>query len=316
MEQRRPDYCRDVVGFIDLIERLDSSQNVVTPVLFRFGDSFAVRGDNTFDIPILAKCRAAASKPTVATVTGAQICLSSSRPPLKTMYHQGIYDRKLSPIIWNLNTARHWNPLPWALAQDTPWEKKRNKAFWGGAMTGGYRNLPNMTDRERCQSNDRCRFVLDHFDSKLIDARLTANLDGVRRFANGTVDGMKLTREQVGWDVIQEYKVIISIEGNDVASGLKWNLQSESVVVMAPPTKTSWAMEELLEPWVHYIPMFPDGSNAEEMVRWALDNENEARRISERASLFIYDLLYHPDAVGDEQKVKAEIARRYRALWY
>jgi len=48
-----------------------------------------------------------------------------------------------------------------------------------------------------------------------------------------------------------KYKVVIVLEGNNVASGLKWALASNSVLVMPPPTIASWAMEELLEPWVH-----------------------------------------------------------------
>ena len=68
-------------------------------------------------------------------------------------------------------------------------------------------------------------------------------------------------------------------------------------------------MEELFEPWVHYIPMFPNGSNAEEMVWWALHNELEAQRIMEEwATLFMYDLNYHPDATGDNHKIKEEMA--------
>lgn len=102
---------------------------------------------------------------------------------------------------------------------------------------------------------------------------------------------------------------------SDVASGLKWSLLSESVVLMPPPTRTSWAMEELLEPWVHYLPMSPDGSNAEEMIRWVGENDEEARKIAERGRLFIYDLVYHPDAAREEQEIKTEIARRYRALF-
>ena len=62
--------------------------------------------------------------------------------------------------------------------------------------------------------------------------------------------------------------------------------------------------------------MLPDGSNAATMVKWALNNENEARRIAERATLFIYDLVYHPDAADDDRMIKEEIARRYRALWH
>jgi hypothetical protein len=74
-------------------------------------------------------------------------------------------------------------------------------------------------------------------------------------------------------------------------------------------------MEELLEPWVHYIPMQPDGSNAEEMVQWVGDHDEEAHMIAERGRLFMYDLLYHPDAPAEERAVKAEIARLYHALW-
>jgi hypothetical protein len=75
-------------------------------------------------------------------------------------------------------------------------------------------------------------------------------------------------------------------------------------------------MEELLQPWIHYIPMFPNGSNAEERVQWALDNQKEARRIADRATLFMYDMVYHPDAAKDDRQIKMEIARRYHALWH
>jgi hypothetical protein len=108
----------------------------------------------------------------------------------------------------------------------------------------------------------------------------------------------------VGVDAIHKFTVIISREGNDVASGLKWSLQVESVVLMPPPTRTTWSMEELLKPWVDYIPMHPDGSNAKTMVKWALNNEKWARRIAERTTLFIYDLVYHPDAANDDGMVK------------
>uniref|UniRef100_A0A7S0B2S3 Glycosyl transferase CAP10 domain-containing protein n=1 Tax=Minutocellus polymorphus TaxID=265543 RepID=A0A7S0B2S3_9STRA len=111
------------------------------------------------------------------------------------------------------------------------------------------------------------------------------------------------------------YKILINLEGNDVSSGLKWMLLSTSVVLMSPPTRTSWAMEELLEPFVHYVPLAENGSNAEEMVRWILDNDEKAQRIAERATLFMEDMLYHPDAEKDEQKIKREIMKRYRAHW-
>ena len=44
-----------------------------------------------------------------------------------------------------------------------------------------------------------------------------------------------------------KYKGLIIIEGNNVASGLKWALLLQSVVLIAPPKYTSWAMEKLLK---------------------------------------------------------------------
>lgn len=140
--------------------------------------------------------------------------------------------------------------------------------------------------------------------------------DGLNVLKSKSINGMQVFQHQVTIYQIQQYKVIISMEGNDVASSLKWSLLIESVVVMPAPTRTSWAMEELLELWVlHYIPMHPNGRNVEERIEWVGQNDEAAHQIAERGRMFIYDLLYHPDAAQDEQKVKEEIARQYRQLW-
>lgn len=91
-----------------------------------------------------------------------------------------------------------------------------------------------------------------------------------------TIDGIPIVKPRVSKRQIQQYKVIISMKGNDVASGLKWSLLSESVLLMPKTTQTLWAMEELLEEWVHYIPMYSNGSNAEAMIQWVGNNDLEA----------------------------------------
>jgi hypothetical protein len=112
---------------------------------------------------------------------------------------------------------------------------------------------------------------------------------------------------------ILQNKAIIMLEGNDVATGLKWALLSDSVVMMQPPSFTSWAMEELLEPWVHYIPLNEDLSDVEEKMQWILDNDKKAQLIAQRGTLWIQDLILHPDAANDEKRIQEEIIRRYRA---
>jgi hypothetical protein len=110
-----------------------------------------------------------------------------------------------------------------------------------------------------------------------------------------------------------QYKALIMVEGNDVATGLKWALLSNSVVMMQPPSHTSWAMEELLEPWVHFIPLNEELSDVEEKMQWVLDNDEQAQQIAERGTLWIHDLVLHPDAASDEKLIQEEIIRRYRA---
>ena len=50
-------------------------------------------------------------------------------------------------------------------------------------------------------------------------------------------------------------------------------------------------MEELLEPWVHYIPVEEDFSDLEDILAWARANDEKCKMISRRATLWVYDLL-------------------------
>eukprot|EP00978_Attheya_sp_CCMP212_P010476 scaffold25377_cov53-Attheya_sp.AAC.8 len=201
---------------------------------------------------------------------------------------------------------------PKAKTADLPWRLKRNQAIWRGVLTG-YLGEPGWSNQQRCQGNPRCNFVLQHHNnSAIMNVGFTDLLDvGMDR----QVQGVELLRDMKSMEDLLEYKIIICLQGNDVSSGLKWQLWSRSVVIMAPPTLTSWAMEELLVPWVHYIPMDAQGSNAEEMVKWVLDHDEQAQKISERATLFMEDMVYHPDAAKEERQIKEEMIRRYKAHW-
>jgi len=309
-------YCIDIVELMDLFQDADNKTNTWTPMLAFFGDSSGIF-DQDLHIPFFAKHRAGTTKENIDAVAwdaseiAGSTCWKTHPKTLDTKYYRETYRDKFSPIIWRLNSHRHFLPLEDTARRDTPWEEKMDLAIWRGVLTG-FIDIFVDTDIEVCLGNLRCRFVLAHANSELIDCGLT-DLHG--KLSSDVVNGTNVTKSMAGMRRFQRHKVIISLEGNDVASGLKWNLLSGSVVLMPPPTRTSWAMEELLQPWVHYVPMLPDGSNAENMVQWILDNDREARRIAERATLFMYDLVFHPDAKHDELNVKREIARRYRALW-
>lgn len=75
------------------------------------------------------------------------------------------------------------------------------------------------------------------------------------------------------------YKFILAIEGNDVASNLKWIMSSNSLPVMPRPTFETWFMEGRLIPGFHYVEIKPDFSDLREQMRYYLDNPDKAEEI-------------------------------------
>ena len=102
-------------------------------------------------------------------------------------------------------------------------------------------------------------------------------------------------------------KFIISVEGNDVSSGLKWQLYSNSVVFMTKPKVCSWLMEDLLIPGVHYILLKDDYSDLEEKYNWALKNDIKCMEISKNATNYMKQFLNK----NKEDKITKLIMNKY-----
>ena len=221
------------------------------------------------------------------------------------------------PILAPLVTSKHFGPFKEVREHDIPWEQKQNQAVWRGTMTGMVKDgrFPQDFDLtaenalETCLAFERCRLVYRNQNTAGADVGFSLCLHEELK----TVEGVKMMRTQIPIREQLKYKMLISIEGNDVATGLKWSLLSASVVLMPPPTKTIFSLEVLLEPWIHYVPL--DVDNVAEAIQWVLDNDAEARRISIRATNFIEDLFFHPDAEKDNDDIQSEIANRITALW-
>ncbi|MCL2593060.1 MAG: lipopolysaccharide A protein [Defluviitaleaceae bacterium] len=82
------------------------------------------------------------------------------------------------------------------------------------------------------------------------------------------------------------YKFILALEGNDVASNLKWVMSSNSVAVMPRPTCETWFMEGKLIPDFHYIEIKHDFSDLEEKLNFYEKNPHLAEEISRNANAY------------------------------
>jgi Glycosyl transferase family 90 len=260
-------------------------------------------------LPHLKKCRRSIRKEDLKLITRETCYNPANRPHPK------------SPIIWRLDSNRLLGLVPLVAKQDKPWREKHFRAIWRGRLTGhamtkdgqpADHNRQKMTEESYCRAIKRCKFVLHYHNSSIVDARLVSLQS---KQLNGTVAGVPLTTLAIEMRDFLDHKVLILLEGNDVASGLGWSLRSNSVVMMPPPTMTSWLMEELLEPWVHYIPLNESLDDVEEKMAWVREHDSEAEQIARRGSLWMMDLLEHPDSKSDEERIFRGILERYERLF-
>lgn len=235
-----------------------------------------------------------------------------------------MFDTRQGGILWDFNTERHWNVNHFVESRkDTmTWENKLNAAIWRGGLNGASisKHSENtirqkgLNFTEFCNMSFRCQFALRYENSDIVDVGFAKYTDhGLTSYLIN--ERPSLVKDKLSVKDQLKFKAIIIIEGNDVASGLKWVLYSRSVIMMPPPTMVSFAMESMLEPWVHYIPLQSDLSDVEEKILWMKDNDDAARKISERSTLFMHDFLFDEESAADNMAVKTEMMRRYQLFF-
>lgn len=84
-----------------------------------------------------------------------------------------------------------------------------------------------------------------------------------------------------------DYKFILCLEGNDVASNLKWVMSSNSIAVMPKPKYETWFMEGKLKGDYHYIEIKDDYSDLEEKLEYYIAHTGEALKIIDNSHKFV-----------------------------
>jgi len=147
-----------------------------------------------------------------------------------------------------------------------PWADKLPIAFWRGAATGAINNR-----------HQAARYHLLTRWAHASDPRIDVGMNFLpMSTGNATRDAvLKSTiKPSMQPGSMQKYRYLISAEGYDVATNLKWVLWSASAVIMPRPTVCSWFMEDRLVPWVHYVPVTADFSNLTAAVDWCENVRN------------------------------------------
>lgn len=106
------------------------------------------------------------------------------------------------------------------------------------------------------------------------------------------------------------YRYIVSLEGNDVATNLKWIMSSNSLCLMPPPTYETWFAEARIEPNVHYVPLAPDFSDFADKVAYFEKHPAEAQRITAAANAYCRQFGNE----RDEQAISLLVLYKYFVL--
>ena len=177
-------------------------------------------------------------------------------------------------ILLKLQYERHFGMLNDISKMDIPYKQKENKLFWRGISTGcNFRhNLRNIAVE---------KFQLDV--NSQIDIKFNHLVQGI--------SGDYIIGDWCPIETQLKYKCLLSIEGNDVATNLKWIMMSNSVCIMPIPKICSWFMEDHLQPYVHFIPVLDDFSDLEEKYEWCLNHDSECEQISKNGTEFAKQFL-------------------------
>lgn len=169
--------------------------------------------------------------------------------------------------------------------------------------TGKFDNkIPKLVWRGKNNQPDRFEFLQKFHDNPLCD------IGDVLKKSIGKpyhADFMSIPDQL-------NYKYILSMEGKDVATNLKWIMASNSLCFMRKPRYETWFMEGALIPNHHYVLLKDDYSDLEEKITYFNNNPEEAKTIISYANAYFRQFMDE----RTELLVQYLVMRKYLQLSY
>lgn len=211
-----------------------------------------------------------------------------------TLAKDRYFDDK-NAVILKLDDGRHFGDIKKIPPIDIPFSEKQNIIIWRGVSTGNSKKKGN-------------RFTLTSKYVNYDESKINVGFNELVQMSDSQKQNHKqFVKKSMSIKDQLKCKYILSIEGNDVASGLKWQLYSNSVVIMPKPNMVSWAMEDQLIPYVHYVPVNDEFSDLEEIYEWCINHDKECEQISKNATEYIEQFLDEKN----ETFLQQEILKKY-----
>lgn len=182
-------------------------------------------------------------------------------------------------VLLKLNKTRHfsWTPDP------VPFRDKKPAVVWRGTA----------------RTKQRQRLVGKFYDHPTFDIGHTGREAGGREPKRGLTHAEQM-----------QFRYFISLEGNDVATNLKWGMASNMLVMSPALHYETWYMEGRLVPDRHFVLLRDDFADLEEKVAHYEQHPEEAEAIIAEAHRW-WEQFADP---MKERMIAARVLERYFQL--
>lgn len=197
-------------------------------------------------------------------------------------------------------------------------DTKKPIAVFRGRSTGIGTFLHNNPRMFVCDFSSR-KENMDTDNIPFVDAKLTEFNKRPKKFENDnfvrTVDCEKynyLLGESLSYVQQSQYKYILHIPGHSCAYRLTIEMFFNSVILYFPHPTSMWFFD-MLEPYVHYIPVEQFNQNAIiQTIKWCKDNNSLCKQIASNARKFAEKYLNSEYALDYLQNLLSQLASKYK----
>jgi hypothetical protein len=112
----------------------------------------------------------------------------------------------------------------------------------------------------------------------------------------------------MSYDDQSKYKYVVNVEGHVSAFRLSVELSMGSVVMIVDSEWKMW-YSDIIEPYVHYIPVMGDLSDLIEKIKWCKDHDDECEQISKNAKVFYNTYLCKEGIFDYVQKTLVDLKK-------
>ena len=195
--------------------------------------------------------------------------------------------------------------------------KKKPIAVFRGRSTGIGTFLKNNQRMFVCDITSHPDNI-DVDNIPFIDAKITEFNKRPKKIENDnfvrTVDTKKykyLLGESLSYVEQSEYKYILHIPGHSCAYRLTIEMFFNSVILYFPHPTSMW-FYDMLEPWVHYIPMKNfDKKHILDTIKWCKNNNEKCEAIAKNARDFAIKFLNSEYAIQYLENLLCELQSKY-----